>query len=197
MTDASSLPIVDARRLDAERRAALRPGELVVDETGASRRLPCFFYEVASWQAARETELAPNFALWEFIEVDLHEAAVLRAYPRYIPCAVFFLAAVLSVLREQLNQPMWIGANGAYRSPSHARSRTASTHSWGTAVNICRVGGEWLDTQAEIERVAAIATRVVPAFWARPFGGGIGFNDDHLHLDLGFATFVPRHAPGE
>jgi hypothetical protein len=45
--------------------------------------------------------------------------------------------------------------------------------------------------------VAATATRVIPALWARPFGSDIGFNDDHLHLDLGFATFVPRGAPGE
>jgi hypothetical protein len=59
-------------------------------------------------------------------------------------------------------------------------------------VNICRVGDEWLDTQPAIERVAAIAARVVPAFWARPYGEGPGFADDHLHLDLGFATFVPR-----
>jgi hypothetical protein len=197
MTDASSLPVVDARRLDADRRAALRPGELVLDETAASRRLPCFFYEVASWQVARETELAPYFTLWEFMEVDLHEAPVLRGYPRYIPCAVLFLAAVLSLLRQHLNQPMWISANGGYRSPSHGRSRAGSTHCWGTAVNICRVGDEWLDTEAGIERVAAVATRVIPAFWARPFGEGLGFNDDHLHLDLGFATVIPRHAPGE
>jgi hypothetical protein len=197
MSDASSLPVVNARRLDPERRAALRPGELVLDETAVPRRLPCVFYEVASWQVARETELAPNFGLWEFMEVDLHEAAVLRAYPRYVPCAVLFLATVLSILRQQVNQPMWISANGGYRSPSHGRSRAASTHCWGTAVNICRVGDEWLDTQSGIERVAAVATRLVPAFWTRPFGEGVGFNDDHLHLDLGFTTFVPRHAPGE
>src|SRR5688572_20544077 len=160
MTDVTSLPVVDARRLDAERRAALRPGELVPDETGVLRRLPYFFYEVPSWQMARETELAPNFALWELIEVDLHEPAVLRGYPRYVPCAVLLLASVLSLLRQQLNQPMWITANGGYRSPSHARSRAASTHCWGTAVNICRVGDDWLDTQSAIERVAAVATRV-------------------------------------
>ena len=197
MTDASSLPVVDARRLDPERRAALRPGELVIDDTAASRRLPCIFYEVASWQVARETELAPNFGLWEFMEVDLHEAAILRAYPRYIPCAVLLLAAVLSVLRQQFNQPMWISANGGYRSPSHAKSRAGSAHCWGTAVNLYRVGDEWLDTQAGIERVAAVATRVIPALWARPFGERVGLNDDHLHLDLGFATLIPRRTPGE
>lgn len=197
MADVASLPIVDARRLDAERRAVLRPGELVEDETGQGRRLPCFFYEVASWQIARETEVAPNFALWEFMEVDLHEPPVLRGYPRYVPCAVLPLASALAVLRQQLNQPIRISANGGYRSPSHGRSRPGSTHAWGTAVNICRVGDEWLDTQAAIGRVAAAASRAFPALWARPFGAGIGFSDDHLHLDLGFTTVVPRQAPGE
>jgi hypothetical protein len=64
-------------------------------------------------------------------------------------------------------------------------------------VNIYRVGDEWLDTRSGIERVADVAMRLVPALWARPFGDGVGFNDDHLHLDLGFARFVPRQAPGE
>src|SRR2546426_5218259 len=136
MTDASSLPVVDARRLDAERRAALRPGELVLDETAASRRLPCFFYEVASWQVARETELAPNFGLWEFMEVDLHETAVLRTYPRYVPCAVLVLAAVLSVLRQHVNQPMWISANGGDPSPAPRPARPPPTHPRGTAAEI-------------------------------------------------------------
>jgi hypothetical protein len=26
----------------------------------------------------------------------------------------------------------------------------------------------------------------------KPFGHGIGQADDHLHIDLGFATLVPR-----
>jgi hypothetical protein len=59
------------------------------------------------------------------------------------------------------------------------------------------VGEGWLDTPAAIERVAAAATRLVPALWARPYGDSAGFADDHLHLDLGFATLVPRAAPGE
>jgi hypothetical protein len=197
MSDASSLPIVDARHLDVQRRAALRPGELVRDESGRLRRLPYFFYEVASWQLARETELAPNFGLWEFMDVDVHEPTILRTYPRYVPCAVSVLAAGLSVLRQQVKQPIWISANGGYRSPSHARSRESSTHCWGTAANLYRIGDEWLDSQAAIERAAAAATRVVPALWTRPYGGGVGCADDHLHLDLGFSTVVPRTAPGE
>jgi hypothetical protein len=197
MSTADSLPIVDARALDPARRAALRPGELVLDDTGRPRRLPVFYYEVESWQRAREVELAPNFGLWEFIDVDLHEPRVLRTYPRYVPCAVLLLASTLSLLRQQLQKPMWIAANGGYRSPAHARSRPGSTHSWGTAVNIYRVGDDWLDSQAAIERVAQTALRIVPAFWPRPYGIEPGTSDDHLHLDLGFVTAVPRGAPGE
>src|SRR5688500_16296537 len=115
MNDAASLPIVDARELDEARRAALKPGELVRDEHGRLRRLPSLFYEVESWHIARETELAPNFGVWEFIDVDLHEAAVLRAYPRYLPCTALLLASALSVLRLHLRQSLWISANGGYR----------------------------------------------------------------------------------
>jgi hypothetical protein len=197
VSEVSALPVVDARTLDADRRAALRPGELVHDDRGQLRRLPCFFYEVASWQLARDTELAPDFSLWEFMDVDVHESPALRAYPRYVPCAVLLLASALSVVRQQVRQPVWISANGGYRSPAHRKSRIGSTHCWGTAVNVYRVGDDWLDSQGAIERLSATAARVVPALWARPFGDRIGCNDDHLHLDLGFATFVPRHAPGE
>ena len=197
MSDLSSLPVVDARVLDADRRAALRPGQLVPDGSGRLRRLPVFFYEIPSWQVAREIDVAPNFALWEFIEVDLHEAPALRVYPRYVPCAVTLLASALSVVRQQVNEPMRISANGGYRSPSHAKSKAGSTHCWGTAVNICRVGDEWLDTQGAIERMAAAATRAIPALWARPYGEVAGCSDDHLHLDFGFTTLVPRGAPGE
>jgi hypothetical protein len=197
MNDVSSLPIVDGRQLDVQRRLALRPGELVRDDSGQQRRLPCFFYEVASWQLARDVELAANFGLWEFMDIDVHEPPIVRTYPRYVPCAVSLLASTLSVVRQQVKQPIWISANGGYRSPAHRRSREGSTHCWGTAANIYRIGDDWLDTQSAIERATLVATRAVPALWARPFGESRGCNDDHLHVDLGFATFVPRTAPGE
>jgi hypothetical protein len=197
MNDASSLPIIDARELDAARRAALKPGQLVRDGHGRVRRLPSLFYEVASWQIARETELAPNFGVWEFIDVDLHEAAVVRGYPRYLPCTALLLASALSVLRQHLGRSLWISANGGYRSPSHAKTRGGSTHCWGTAANIYRVGDESLDTPGAIERVATATTRVAPALSARPSGEIAGGDDDHLHVDLGYSTFVPRDAPGE
>jgi hypothetical protein len=186
------LPIVDGCSLDASRRAALRPDELVSDDNGRASRLPRFFYEVDSWQTARQTELAPSFALWEFIDVDMHEAEALRTYPRYVPCAVTLLAVVLALVRQQLGHVVHVAANGAYRSPSHARSRRGSVHAWGTAANIYAIGDERLDTQPAIERAAAAVARVCPAAWIRPFGHNAGQADDHLHVDVGCVTLVPR-----
>ena len=197
MNDAGSLPIVDARQLDAARRAALKPGEVVSDARGRLRRLPYLFYEVASWQIARETELAPNFGVWEFLDVDLHEAAAVRTYPRYLPCTALLLASALSALRQHLRQSLWISANGGYRSPSHAKTYAGSTHCWGTAADLYRAGDESLDTPATIERVAAAVTRAAPGLWPRPLGEIAGGDDDHLHVDLGYSTFVPPHTPGE
>jgi hypothetical protein len=186
------MPIVDACALDPARRTALRPEEMVRDDAGRLSALPRYFFEVPSWEAARHTELAPNFTVSEFIDVDMHEAEALRTYPRYLPCATALLAAVLALLRQEIGQPVHIAANGGYRSPAHARSRRASVHAWGTAANIYRIGDEWIDTQAAIERYAATLAKVCPAAWVRPYGRGAGEADDHLHVDVGSVTFVPR-----
>ena len=53
-----------------------------------------------------------------------------------------------------------VSANGGYRSPSHALTRNASTHCWGTAVNIYRIGDTFLDDRASIERYAGVAREV-------------------------------------
>ena len=191
------LRVVDGYALDPELRRALRPGELVADREGRLRRLPRFFYEVDSWQTARETYLSPHFALWEFISVDVREAEAHRGFPRYVPCAVTLLAAHLEVFRERVKTYVRITANGGYRTPAHAHSTHASPHCWGTAANIYRIGDEYLDDQEKIERFGAIATKALPALWARPYGRTVGLADDHLHLDLGYVTLVPRNAPGE
>lgn len=188
------LPVVDALDLDPDRRAALRPGGLLRDRGGRAHRLPRFFYEVESWDAARATRVAEHFTLHELMVVDVREAAVLRRFPRYVPCAAVLLAAHLELLRRAAGTLVWIAANGGYRSPSHALTDHASPHCWGTAANVYRIGDEHVDTQAAIERWGETATRVAPALWARPWGHERGFADDHLHLDIGYARLTPRDA---
>jgi hypothetical protein len=199
MMAASGLPlrIVDGLRLPEVYRQALKPGALIVDDEGRGRRLPRFFYQVDSWLTARELRLAPNFNLHEFLQNDLREAEVLHGFPRYVPCAVVLLAAQLSLFRDRVGTRVRIAANGGYRSPSHERSRAASTHCWGTAANIYQIGDELLDNQESIEKHAAAAREALPYAWVRGWGHGPGFTDDHLHLDLGYVTVVPREAAGE
>jgi hypothetical protein len=192
-----TLKVVDGLALPEQHRVALRPGELVPDADGRLRRLPRWFYEVPTRRRAEETELAPGFVLREFLTLDLHEAAPLRAYPRYVPCAVALLAAHLAVLRQDVGTRVYIAANGGYRSPGHARSRPGSTHAWATAANVYRIGDDYLETEESLSAAAETVRRVLPAVWVRPYGHGHGFADDHLHLDLGFTTVVPPEAAGE
>src|SRR6185503_20394285 len=191
------LRIVDGRRLPEPYRQALKPGLMLVDEEGRGRRLPRFFYEVDSWLTAKELELAPNFELHEFIQTDVREAAVLRGYPRYVPCALVLLAGALSIFRDKVGAKVFVAANGGYRSPGHQRSRAASTHCWGTAANVYQIGDELLDRPEVIEKYREVARLSLPHVNVRPYGHGPGFTDDHLHLDLGYVTVVPREAAGE
>ena len=188
------LPIVDARELDVRYRQLLRPGELMPTRTGEVHRLPRFFYEVPSTAHAVNTQLTPHFGLWEFMEVDLHEPEPLRTYPRYVPCAVAALAAALEVLRVEIGVPIRIAANGGYRSPAHTASTSGSPHCWGTAANVYRIGSEYLDSEERIGRYSDVASRVLAGCWTRPYGHAVGFADDHLHIDLGYGTVVPRQA---
>lgn len=196
-TNGLPLRVVDGRRLSKEYRDLLNPDGLMCDAQGRARRLPRYFYEIPSWEVAVQTRLAPHFYLWEFIQVDVREASALRLFPRYVPCAVTLLAACLEQFREAVGTFVHIAANGGYRSPGHARSNNASTHCWGTAVNIYRIGDSFLDSREAIERYAAAAREVLPGVWTRPYGTSAGFADDHLHLDFGYVNAVPRDAPGD
>ena len=138
----AGLPIVDGLSLPASHRDLLKPAERVLAADGEWRELPRYFYEVASWTVALETPLTAHFGLWEFMDVDLREAPALRAYPRFIPCAVTALAAALEVFRIEAGAPVRIAANGGYRSPSHGGNRVLSPHSWAAAANIYRIGAE-------------------------------------------------------
>ena len=185
------LPLVLADDLPAEVRQVLRPGETLRDRAGVARVLPSSFLRVDSWGRARESLLTPHFALWELIGVDVREAPLLRSFPRYVPCTLVLLAAVLELFRLEVGAPVHVAANGGYRSPGHALSRHASRHCWGTAANIFRIGDTCLDSREEIEKYAAIARRVIPGVWVRPFGQQDGEADDHLHVDIGYTVFDP------
>src|SRR4029079_16434764 len=132
----------DGFSLPASHREILRPAELVSTADGPTCELPRYFYEVESWSAALDTALTAHFGLWEFMDVDVREAPLMRTYPRYIPCAVTALATALELLRLTVGVPVRIPANGGYRSPSHSGSRAASPHSWAGAANIYRIGAE-------------------------------------------------------
>jgi len=197
------LRLVDGLALPAALRRVLRPGEVIHGRDGRARRLPRFFYEVPSWERAVEVALTPHFSLYEFVSVDVREAAAVRRWPRFVPCAVTLLAAHLELLRRALDAPVFIAANGGYRSPTHALDAgddgepVASPHHWGTAANVYRIGSDYIDTEGEIENFRAKVHDTLPGVWTRPFGTDRGFADDHLHLDLGYAVAVPREAPDE
>jgi hypothetical protein len=185
------LPIVRADELPPDVRRLLRPGESLVDRSGAPHALPSTFLRVDSWRLAQETLLTPHFRLCELMEVDVREAVLARTFPRYVPCAVVLLAAALELFRLEVGTYVHVAANGGYRSPAHTLSRHASRHCWGTAANVFRIGDTALDTREVIERYAAIAKRVIPGVWIRPFGPKDGEADDHLHLDIGYTVFDP------
>jgi hypothetical protein len=176
-------------------RQLLRPGETLQNGCGAARVLPSSFLRVDSWSQARQTQLTAHFSLWELIGVDVREAPQLRSFPRYVPCALVLLAAALELFRLEVATLVHVAANGGYRSPGHALSRHASRHCWGTAANIYRIGDTFLDSREEIEKYAAVARRVIPGVWVRPYGQQDGQADDHLHIDIGYTVFDPVNDP--
>ena len=188
------LPLLLAEELPREVRQLLRPGETLRDRGGVAHVLPSSFLRVDSWHCAQETLLTAHFKLSEFMVADVREAPLMRAYPRYVPCAVLLLAAALELFRLEVGTYVHVAANGGYRSPGHALTRHASRHCWGTAANIYRVGDSDLDTREQIEKYAAIARRVIPGVWVRPYGPEDGEADDHLHLDIGYTVFDPTGA---
>ena len=197
MADASRLKIVDGLELSAEHREALRPGERVRIRGGDEVRLPRYFYEIPSWDAALEIELAPHFGAFEFLDVDVREAEPLRTFPRYLPCAVTTFAASLERFRDAAGGTVRIAANGGYRSPGHELSAATSPHLWGAAADIYRIGGEYLESTDRIDRYAEVARRTIPGVWVREAGDGPGLAFDHLHLDLGYLSMVPRRLEQE
>jgi peptidase M15-like protein len=184
---------IDGLCLAEEYRALLRPGESETGATGNVHRLPRFFYEIASWEEAHEIRLAPHFTLAELMLVDCREARLLLSqFPHYVPCAIVLLARLLEDFRHEVGAPVFISANGGYRSPAHQVGGAKSIHAWGTAANIYRVGDTFLSDAKSIEKYRAIAASLGPGVFVRPFGREYGKTDDHLHIDLGYASLTPR-----
>jgi hypothetical protein len=190
---ADVLRAIDGLNLPEEYRALLRPGEAETDFHGNVHHLPRFFYEINSWQEAHELRLAPHFTLAELMLVDCREARLLLSqFPHYAPCAVVLLARFLEDFRREIDAPVFISANGGYRSPAHHIGGAKSIHAWGTAANIYRVGDTFLSDAKSLGKYGAIAASLSPAVLVRSFGPGQGETDDHLHIDLGFVSFTPR-----
>ena len=192
---AELLHAVDGFDLPQEYRLLLRPGEAETDFHGNIHGLPRFFYEIGSWQEAREVRPAPHFTLAELMLVDCREAGLLLSqFPHYVPCAIVLLARFLEDFRREVDAPVFISANGGYRSPAHQLGGAKSIHAWGTAANIYRIGDIFLNDAKSIEKFGSIAASLSPAVFVRPFGPERGQTDDHLHIDLGFVNLTPRES---
>ncbi len=187
------LKVIDGLTLSAAHRQLLRPGAPLKDHAGRTHFLPRFFYEIESWQQAKDQPLAANFTFAELMTVDAREAdLLLNTLPHYVPCALSVFGRFLQDFRERVDAPVFIATNGGYRSPAHAHSRQASPHLWATAANIYRIGDTFLDDQRSIEKYARIAESIAPGIYVKTYGHGPHESDDHLHFDIGYVTAVPR-----
>ncbi|HYH10399.1 MAG TPA: hypothetical protein VEK11_25365 [Thermoanaerobaculia bacterium] len=189
----SALKVVDAFDLDDELRAILKPAGMVFDSQGRRHRLPRYFYEIPSHEVAARTRLTTHFSLNEFILSDLKEETRLQQYPRYVPCAIRILAFYLEQFRTACGASVHIAVNGGYRSPSHKLAHGATAHMWGTAADVYRIGTTILKSKEAIEKYNDIAEDLSEDITVLPYGHVTGKNaDDHVHIDLGYITLVPR-----
>src|SRR5690348_2665373 len=191
--NAELLHAVDGFDLPHEYRVLLRPGEAETDLENNVHRLPRFLYEIRSWQEAHDIRLAPHFTLAELMLVDCREARLLLSqFPHYVPCGIVLLARMLEDFRREVDAPVFISANGGYRSPAHQIGGAKSIHAWGTAANIYRIGDTLLNDGKSIGKYGAVAASLSPAVFVRPFGRDKGQTSDHIHIDLGYTGLTPR-----
>jgi hypothetical protein len=191
--DKQTIKVVDAFDLDDELRSLLKPGEMVKDAQGRRHRLPRYFYEVPSHEEAMKIRLTAHFGLNEFILVDLRESQRLQQFPLYVPCAVRLLAFFLEQFRTAVGASVHIAVNGGYRSPSHKMALNGTPHMWATAADIYRIGNTILKTKETIEKYNAIAEDLTDDVATMPYGHVTGESaDDHVHIDIGYVTVVPR-----
>lgn len=193
MSDRQQIKVVDAFDLDDELRSLLKPGEMVRDEQGRRHRLPRYFYEIPTHDAAMQIRLTQHFGLNEFILVDLKEAQRLQQYPLYVPCAVRLMAFFLEQFRTAAGGSVHIAVNGGYRSPAHRMALHGSPHMWGTAADVYRIGSNILKTKELIDHFNDVAEELSDDVTVMPYGHETGKNvDDHIHIDLGYVLVIPR-----
>src|ERR1700752_641130 len=192
MSESQHIKVVDAFDLDDELRSLLKPGEMVRDSQGRRKRLPRYFYEIPTHEAAVQILLTQHFGLNEYILVDLTKAPRLQQFPRYVPCAVRLLAFFLEQFRTAAGGTVHIAGNGGYRSPGPKMSTKATGHMWGTPADIYRVGSTILKTKELIDKYNDIAEELSDDVCVMRYGHETGTTvDDHVHLDLGYVTVVP------
>jgi len=64
---------------------------------------------------------------------------------------------------------------------------------WGTAADVYRIGTTILKTREQIEKYNVIAEDLSEDVSVLPYGHVTGNNaDDHVHLDVGYITVIPR-----
>ena len=64
---------------------------------------------------------------------------------------------------------------------------------WGTAADIYRIGTIIVKTEEVIEKYNDLAEQLTDDITTYPYGHLTGSTaDDHVHLDLGYITVVPR-----
>jgi hypothetical protein len=146
-------------------------------------------------EEAQETKLTLHFSLAELITVDSREADLLVAgVPALCASArIAILARYLESFRQRVEAPVFVSVNGGYRSPAHRLVPGDAARTTGpAAADIYRVGDTYLDTQSAIEKYAKVAEGIGEEVYVKPYGHDAGQTDDHLHLDLGFVTLVPR-----
>ncbi len=189
---------VDGLRLEGALVTLLKPAEAVSDDLGNIHFLPRFFYEVPSWEEAKKARISEHFTFAELMSVDCREARpLLDSFPHYVPCAICVLGRYLEAFRQKVEAPVFISVNGGYRSSAHKRNKVTGPHSWGTAADIYRIGDTFLDTRRDIEKYGEIARSLGAEVFAKPAGEGQGKTDDHLHIDIGYVSYVPReHGEG-
>jgi len=193
MSEPQQIKVVDTFDLDDELRSLLKPGEMVRDEQGRRHRLPRYFYEIPTHEAAMQIRLTQHFGLNEFILVDLKEAQRLQQFPRYVPCAVRLLAFFLEQFRSAAGGSVHVAVNGGYRSPAHKMALHATPHMWGTAADVYRIGSNILKTKELIDRFNDVAEELSDDVTVMPYGHETGKNvDDHIHIDLGYILVFPR-----